>query len=178
MFESIASHPFIQHIEAHFQAILKECSALSAEDYLDWPVRDAYAGSWRIYPLYCSDPGWSVGASIPGNRRRCPEVCRLLEPIEGLALAGFSRIEPGTHIYPHVDSTESLTLRSHLGLFVHHGAEIRAGDQRRTWEPGKCLAFLSSTVHEAVNRGPTSRTVFLVDVLAECAHLPLRTRAV
>lgn len=174
MLERLEDLPFIRHIESNFQTILRECLEVPASDYMDWPVKGAYEGRWTIYPLFAADQSWSVGGPIPGNRTRCPGICKLLEPIQGLALAGFSRIEPGTHLYPHVDDTKFIVLRTHMGLIVHDGCQIRAGEELRTWQPGKCLGFLSSTLHEAVNRGPTSRTVFLVDVAEDSRHLPLR----
>jgi len=55
-------------------------------------------------------------------------------------------------------------LTCHLGLVVPEGCAIRVGDETRTWTPGKMLIFDDSFIHEAYNRGTSTRLILLWDI--------------
>jgi ornithine lipid ester-linked acyl 2-hydroxylase len=173
MFTDTSALPFVKYLEEHYATILEECQQIPVTDYSLWPQVGSFEGQWLVFPLFSTSAYWTVSGPIENNRPKCPKTCRILERIDGLILAGFSRLEPGTYIYPHRDGQDQPALRSHLGLMVHDGAKIRAGEQLRTWQPGKILAFDGIEEHEAINQGPTQRTVLIADAERERIALPL-----
>jgi aspartyl/asparaginyl beta-hydroxylase (cupin superfamily) len=65
-------------------------------------------------------------------------------------MAELSRFAPNTTLRPHTGPTNS-RLRLHLPLVVPIGADagLTVGGESHRWEPGQCLVFDDSFVHEA-----------------------------
>src|SRR5262249_34462521 len=126
-----------------------------------FPERQLYESGWDVYGLY------AFGRKLERNCRRCPETTRLVEAIPNLATAGFSRLEPGTHIKPHVGYPDTV-LPSPPGLIVPQGGcALRVGPETRTWQEGRCLVFDDTTEHEAWNRSDAVRIVLIIDFAKE-----------
>ena len=86
----------------------------------------------------------------------------MVESIPGMTTAGFSRLEPQSHIKPHVGYTTAV-LRCHLGVTVPAGCTLRVGSETREWQNGRCMVFDDTIEHEAWNRSDAIRTVLLID---------------
>lgn len=163
-FLNTATFPFTAPLEANWQTFLRDLRGLRREDFEPWPLRDAYAGAWLVYPLIagvhsCHDQSIDYAA----KQRRCPRSVAALSSIPGLIAAGFSWLDPGTHIYPHVDEKDPETMRAHLGLEVPPAARLRVGDTHGTWQEGRCLVFDGLIPHEVANESDVRRVVLLAD---------------
>ena len=77
----------------------------------------------------------------------------------------FSVLEPGTHVLPHSGSC-NLRLRHHLGIDIPEPdrSQLRVGEEWRSWEQGRCLAFDDSYEHEVQHRGEQRRVILSVDL--------------
>jgi len=165
-----ATLPFTCALEREFEAIRAEADALRDEEYADWPEPAAMQGRWRVFPLFLGYPHPSAERVWrDANPERCPRTLRLLRAIPGVALAAFSRLDPGCHVYAHADFAPRGVVRCHLGLRVPPGCLLRVSGESRSWSEGRLLAFASAAEHEAVNPSATPRVVLLVDYLAEPA---------
>lgn len=172
MFFDPSEHAFARHLERHAPAIIAESARLADDDYRVWFDTGSYQGSWKLFPLFSREP-WVHTDDCARNVQRCPETMAVLRCIPGLLLAGFSRLEPGTHIYPHQDEVFEPSVRCHLGLRVNPGARIRSHDEMRSYEAGRCVLFDGTVPHEAANQGREPRDVLLVDVARASLHEPV-----
>ncbi len=157
--------PLARALEASYPAIRAEWAVLSLADFVPWVVPEAYLGRWWLFPLVA----WNADElrmrdAIARNRPRCPHTVALLDRMPGVTSAAFSTLEPGAHIYPHVDHDVPVVCRVHLGIDVPDGGVFRVGDETRRWSDGRCLAFDGQTQHEGANLGTRARTILLVDV--------------
>jgi beta-hydroxylase len=101
-------------------------------------------------------------ALAAANRARCPATVRACSAVPGLVNAGFSLLQPGTHLYPHRGEMTGV-LRCHLPLVVPAGdVALRIGGAVHRWLPGRCVVFDDTFEHEAWNRGAGDRVVLLV----------------
>jgi beta-hydroxylase len=156
--------PFTATLEANFAVIRGELDALARDHFKAWPdknlygkpQKNQYGSGWDLFGLYI------FGIRKEENCRLCPQTARVVETIPGLTTASFSRLEPGTHIKPHVGYTKAV-LRCHLGLVVPGDCALRVGDEVRSWQEGACMVFDDTTEHEAWNRSDSVRIVLLMD---------------
>jgi ornithine lipid ester-linked acyl 2-hydroxylase len=156
MFINPADYPFTAELEAAYLPIRKEMETLSPGIFTEWPQKFLYESGWNVFGLY------AYGKKLDRNCSLCPQTTQAVEKIPGLFIAGFSWLEAGTHIKPHVGYTKAV-LRCHLGLVVPNGCVMRVGDESRTWQEGKTLIFDDTTEHEVWNRSPSTRVVLLLD---------------
>jgi beta-hydroxylase len=164
MFLDTSRFPFTATLEANWKTVRDELERLSRDKFMAWPDRflygqpdqQRYGSGWDVFGLY------AFGQKIKRNCAFCPETSRLVEEIPGLTTAGFSWLEPGTHIKPHVGYASNV-LRCHLGLVVPDECALRVGPETRTWQEGKCMVFDDTTEHEAWNRSDRSRVVLIID---------------
>jgi aspartyl/asparaginyl beta-hydroxylase (cupin superfamily) len=72
---------------------------------------------------------------------------------------------PGSIINPHHGWTDDF-LRIHLGLICDPECKITVGDETKTWEEGKILAFKDGGpfLHSVEHKGTTERIILSVDV--------------
>lgn len=76
----------------------------------------------------------------------------------------LSILKANTHITPHY-GLSNLKLTLHLPIFVPTGdLGITAGGISKVWEEGVPIVFDDSCLHEAWNRGKSTRTVLICDV--------------
>lgn len=155
-----AAFPFTAALESHWQEILGEFRALERGNFLKWPV-EIYDGEWEIFPFY------GMKKKLEENCARCPVTTRVIEQVPGLTFAGFSALQPRSHILPHIGHT-STVLRCHLGLIIPPDCAIRVGAETQVWKEGKTLIIDDMLDHEAWNHNDSSiRVVLLVDFLKQ-----------
>ena len=161
MFCDTGSFPFVGSLESSFLSIKSELMAVGSHEFLPYPETAMFTGTWEV----C---GFSAfGKKLKSIAAACPKTASLIDAIPGVTTAGFSRLGPNTHIYPHTGYS-STVLRCHLGLIVpSDGCCLRVGSEQRPWEEGKCLVFDDTTEHEAWNRSAFDRVVLLVDFLKD-----------
>lgn len=165
--------PLAAALEQSFDVIRGEWQRLAQEAGVPW-VPAAYQGTWLLRPLHAWNAGeLGLSAAIARNAPLCPATLRLLRRVPGLMAATFSTLEPGAHIYAHVDADQPRVIRCHLGIDVPPGNWFKIGDEAREWRTGKCQVFDGQTQHEGANLGTGTRTIFMVDVLVERAGEPL-----
>lgn len=158
-----AAFPFTRALEAAFPIVLAELRALGGDAFVESPdslttVADGYdERGWRWFAL-----AGAGGGSLAANRARCPATAAAVDAVPGLVNAGFSLLQPGTHLYPHRGELTGV-LRCHLPLVVPPGdVALRLGDAVHRWEEGRCLVFDDTVEHEAWNRAASDRVVLLV----------------
>lgn len=160
-FPDPAALPFVPGLEAVFPALLAELGALPTDAFVASPdsltaVADGYdENGWLWYPLFGA-------ATDAANQARCPELARACRSVPGLINAGLSRFRPGTRLYPHRGELPGV-LRCHLALVVPGGdVGIRAGEETRRWQAGRCLILDDTFEHTAWNQGDGDRVLLLV----------------
>lgn len=171
--------PWIGQLEAACPVILDELKQ----------VLDQAQGSFQPYiQLDPGSPGaagwgdlnrsidWSAfhlfrhGRPVAANAERCPRTMALLEQLPLMRIPRhapevlFSVLRPHSRIPPHFGSING-RLIVHLPLIVppNCGALCAAGEAR-AWEPGRCLIFDDSFLHEAWNDSDQLRVVMLLDI--------------
>lgn len=78
--------------------------------------------------------------------------------------AGYSILEPGAQIAPHVGYTDSV-YRLHYALEVPKGdCQLKVGENHYKWFPGEALLFDDTVRHSAWNNTQFQRIVILADL--------------
>ena len=153
-------YPFTADLERNWQIIRDEMIALRSTGFIAWPEKSLYGeAGWSTFGLY------AFGHKQAANCALCPRTTALVESIPGMSMAGFSRLDPGARIKPHVgyDEYSRYVLRLHLGLETNWDCGLRVANETRGWEEGKTLIFCDAVEHEAWNRGTITRAVLLLD---------------
>ena len=158
MFLNPDDFEIVKLLEANWERIRDEYLDLPNQSFDPWVQQSMHGSGWSVFGLIAG------GMQIPGGSRQCPETYRILTQYPGIGLAGFSRMAPGTHILPHAGWAEN-EFRLHLGLVVPDGCRIRVCNETRNWQPGKCLIFDDTMVHEAWNDSNDVRGNLMVDFL-------------
>ena len=138
-----------------------------ARDFVRWPVADASAGLWSIFPLvYALPAGFAFDPPIdvPANRARCPRAAAALATVPGLVRAGYSLIGPRTTIHRHIDLPEPGVRRFHLGLRVPDGCVLYTARGNTTWVEGGVLELVRYEQHGVHNASDDPRVVLLFDL--------------
>ncbi len=156
MFLNGVDYAFTADLESNWLPIRQELLGISPKSFVAWPEKFLYESGWNVFGLY------AFGRKMNQNCALCPETTRAVERIPDLVTAGFSWMEPGTHIKPHVGYTKAV-LRCHLGLIIPEHCSLRVGSEERSWQEGKTLIFDDTTEHEAWNRSNDVRVVLLLD---------------
>lgn len=153
----------LRDLLAHYPTFRREAERISRDDYVLWPLREAYCGEWRVFPFFmCSYPPELERRFAP-NQARCPETVDVLRRYPQIWTAAYSRLEPGCHIYPHRDHAIDGVLRAHIGLMTPGGSKMRIEEQIVQWQQGRAIVFDGQRNHEAANTGESPRTVLMVD---------------
>lgn len=163
-FHDPAAFPFVARLEAMFAAVRDDYLGLAAGEMVESPdslsaVDGVYdERGWRWYSL----AGVGTPAELEAHCARCPAAAAACDAVPGLVNAGFSKLLPGTHLYPHQGELRHV-LRCHLPLVVPDGdAAIAFGDDVRRWQPGRCLVFDDTFEHTAWNHAASERVVLLL----------------
>lgn len=156
MFYDVRRFPFVDTIEKHTATIRAELDALLQDEFQTY--RDFTP--WKVFILRKG-----IGGAVqdyPDTMARCPNTTEIIRSIPGITTAGFSRLMPGSWLWPH--RCEHTRVRCHLGLVIVPKCGIRVGGMTRHWEEGKVMIFNPTYVHEAWNYSSALRTVLLFDV--------------
>jgi hypothetical protein len=156
-------YAFTAAVERGFATIHEELFGLTRDDFLTWPDRGAYGGTWLVAPLFMSSHHPGIESHFAVNQAKCPRTTEWLRAIPGVTAAVFSWMEPGCHIYAHRDAKALDVLRAHLPLVVPPGALMRVGASVYTWEVGRCVLFDGYIDHETGNTGSSRRVLLMVD---------------
>lgn len=162
-FHDRRAFPWAARLEREWRVIRDELSTVWSEGgFVAHSVTHALArkGAWCAFTL------WDHGVRVDENCARCPRTTRLVEAIAGATSAGlvyFSALAPHTHIRAHAGPTNA-RIRCHLPLVVPRGCSLTVGGTTRRWQPGRCLVFDDSFLHEAVNPSDRWRFALIVDV--------------
>lgn len=105
---------------------------------------------------------------IQRTKKLCPFTNSLIEDLEkegNLANCFISRLLPGSIINPHRGWTSDF-MRIHLGLVCDSECKITVGEETKTWELGKLLAFKDGGeyLHSVVHNGTQERIILSMDV--------------
>ena len=124
------------------------------------PIFTSPNKEWLNYGLVFHDE------PLDENAKRCPKTMELLSHIEGINVAGFSWMTPGSAIYSHKDSTglKYDSLAYHLGLLVPKGeTNLVVGGETVAEEEGKTIIFDATFLHSAENQTEEDRIVLYID---------------
>jgi hypothetical protein len=171
---SAQGHASLEHVVK----TLEDAFPVMREEYLQSQANgaglDAYgaAGNQKFHTVK-NNEDWSGlflmrrGEWSEKGMKSCPrtaEVIRSLEPyIMADGEAFFSVLKPGVVLPPHHDAT-NLKFTIQMGVVIPSDSAIKVGDETKVWEPGKCILFDDSFLHEAWNHSDTTRVVFIMDV--------------
>ena len=155
-------------IEAGYPAVRAEVEALLAgpkeiphiED-VTGGIPQGNIGPWRSFVLM------HQGRWIDWNCERCPATTELVKQVPGLTMAGFSVLEPGTHITEHRGPNKG-ALRYQLGVIVPGepgDCRIRVGDEMIVWADGEGCMFDFTVPHEAWNDSDGIRVLLMLEVV-------------
>jgi aspartyl/asparaginyl beta-hydroxylase (cupin superfamily) len=153
-FLSASDFPFLRSLEARWEQIRAEYDALASQA-TEWhePIHN---GKWSVIGFRFQDQ------DLPENRIQAPVTCALCDAIPRIHTYGFSIMEPGCEIEPHVGYTNEV-LRGHLGLYSNPGAALQVGEEIKNWHEGEVFVFDDTTLHAAWNRGESRRVILLFD---------------
>ena len=157
--ENFFSHDqfaFLEPIAQNWKAIRDEF--LSCDQFMDWPETALYNQGWQAFGLFFK------GQRLEDGIARCPKTAELVLAVPGLYIAGFSILQPGTVIYPHVGYTSDVW-RSHLGLICPEGPYIEVNGEKKTWHEGEMFVFDDTNLHNAANPSDKARVVLLLDFM-------------
>jgi beta-hydroxylase len=170
MFYDTRHFPFVETLERNWKTVRAEVEKVTQEEFVTY----RNFTPWKVFIFRKGFDPKNI-EHYPENRARCPETAALLDSIPGVTSAAFSRLLPGTHLWPH--RCNNTRVRCHLGLIVVDGCAINVGGMVQGWEEGRCMIFNARYLHEAWNRNTQPRTVLLVDVAPEVLSAPPETFA-
>lgn len=154
--------PWLEGFSNNWQTIKDEMLQLNDDTYKAWPEKRYYNFGWKTFGLYA----W--GVRLDKHCRLCPETTKLLETVPNLVSAGFSSMQPNTHIKPHKGYPEGI-LRAHVPLVIPDPSQcaLRVGDHIQEWREGEAWVFDDTINHEAWNKTDRVRIVLLIDFRPE-----------
>lgn len=153
-------NPFVQDIQSAYPNIRNEFKqAVSKNYYIGWPEKFLYNEGWNVFGLRYQ------GTDFSDAHKMCPFLSGIILKHSALIFsAGFSILEPGTIIKPHVGYTSEV-LRVHLGIQVPLGdCALKVNGITSNWQEGEILIFDDTLEHEAWNKTESSRIILLIDV--------------
>ena len=173
MYLPASEHPLAAALEAHWLGIRDEMRSLPRPGYE--PIADGLiaTGQWRGLGIHDAlDP--ARANRWRDNTAACPFTCAILARIQGLQVAGFLWMAPGTRLLPHADMQEPRFLNFMLALEGGDAAWMRVGTERRRHIDGKCVVFDPRLEHEAGNDGAGNRITMYAAVGWASARLPFQ----
>jgi aspartyl/asparaginyl beta-hydroxylase (cupin superfamily) len=146
-------------IRAEVDALLEGPSEIPHIEDVTGGIPQGNIGPWRSFVLM------HQGRWMDWNCERCPRTTELVRSIPGLTMAGFSVLEPGTHITEHRGPNKG-ALRYQLGVIVPGApgdCRIRVGDEMVVWREGEGVAFDFTVPHEAWNDSDGIRVLLMLE---------------
>ena len=87
--------PITRVLEKRWELIRDEDLAVPPDAFDPWIQRNMRGQGWSVYGLFAD------GHAIPGGCAHCPQTAEVIAQLDGVGLAGFSRMVSETHITPH-----------------------------------------------------------------------------
>lgn len=186
----LESFPLCQQLVSNYAAIKEEVlhHINTNNPLIDYPKYriydkrtgniDLYYNYWKAFPYtefadeFISNspeyPKSMVDAIIARNKASCPTLYSVVQELESkkiLANGFVSQLLPGSTLNPHRGWTDNW-MRIHLCIKEDPGCVLTVGDQSRTWQEGKVLAFKDGGpyLHSVKHSGATNRIVVSMDV--------------
>ena len=136
-----------------------------------WQEPHIYEGKWDVYGIY-----WGGKETI--RKSEAPITKEIISAWQPLVFnAGFSLLNPGVKIKPHVGYTSDV-IRMHVGLLVPSDDSnvlgIRVGKEVSGWKNGEAILFDDTQEHEAWNNSNSIRIVLLLDLLRPAGREKMR----
>jgi aspartyl/asparaginyl beta-hydroxylase (cupin superfamily) len=140
-----------------------------------------YDNTWDAFPLSIfqgehielskAQLSMNIEPLVRMFRSRLPRVSGFISGLEqqgALRNVFVSRLIPGSIIHPHRGWTSEF-LRIHLCLQDDPGCSITVGDETRTWQQGKLLAFKDGGPypHSVLHRGTSERIIISHDLTVD-----------
>lgn len=141
-----------------------ELSGLEPESEVGRKLSSSDRGQFRLTLLYQN------GRWVPEVRECFPQTAALIQRVPRLMNAGFTALDPGSHLRAHVDPKGGF--RYHLPVVVPGepgDCRIRVGDEIINWTEGEGLLFNESAEHEVWNDSDGTRVMFVLG-----ARIPVR----
>lgn len=151
---------FTRDLSQQWRAIRSEFEhAVEESAYVKWPETFLYNEGWNIFGLRYQQKDFEAAHQM------CPVLSSLVKKYDHwISTAGFSILNPGTIIKPHVGYTDTV-LRCHLGIKVPEGnCYLKVGGEERRWGEGNVMIFDDTLQHEAWNKTTETRIVLLIDL--------------
>lgn len=148
-------------IRAEVDALLEGPSEIPHIEDVTGGIPQGNIGPWRSFVLM------HQGRWMDWNCERCPRTTELVRSIPGLTMAGFSVLEPGTHITEHRGPNKG-ALRYQLGVIVPGApgdCRIRVGDEMVVWREGEGVVFDFTVPHEAWNDSDDIRVLLMLEFI-------------
>ncbi|MGN6510200.1 MAG: aspartyl/asparaginyl beta-hydroxylase domain-containing protein [Chitinophaga sp.] len=156
-------YSFLRDLESQFENIRNEYRSVASQRlYMQWPETFLYNEGWNVFGLRFA------GKNIESAHAICPAISAFINRHDSLIeTAGFSILEPGTIIKPHVGYTDRV-LRCHLGIQIPEGdCRLRVAGIEKKWKEGEAFIFDDTFVHDAWNKTGEVRIVMLLDLVKE-----------
>jgi aspartate beta-hydroxylase len=173
LFEN-ALFPWFEQLESSYEAIRLEAEhVLSQQNGLSPFLTLSETDKVSDY-LGGQQPNWDAyffyrhGEIFAENYAACPNTATALEALPLVRIAEhapeicFSVLTAGTHILPHY-GTSNIRSVVHLPLIVPEHCALKVFDSIVPGKAGKCFAFDDTFLHEAWNRGQSTRVILLMD---------------
>lgn len=188
--EYLKNVPICKHLTQHSQDIKIEIlEYLQQPDALfDYPIYmiegeksesiPLYENIWKAVPFsrfegeFVSDPNSDeydlISMISEKSKWNCPTISTLISGLEGegnLVNCFVSKLFPGSVINPHRGWTRDF-MRIHMGLVCDPECKITVGEETRTWEEGKLLAFKDGGEypHSVKHNGVSERIILSMDL--------------
>jgi hypothetical protein len=183
--DKIAHLPIFVDMVKNYEQIKKEildfCQLeISLVDYPKYPIEgydSLYQNYWKAAPVsrfknehVALDGNLETAkrlAMLTANTRlHCPTLVNIITELEQqghLVNSFISRLIPGSIINPHTGWVKDY-LRVHFCISDDPNCKITVGNETRTWEAGKLLAFNDGDMHSVRHNGLQQRIVWSVDI--------------
>ncbi len=169
-----ALFPWFEQLESGFEAMRLEAEhVLSKQNALSPFLALSEADKVSDY-LDGQQPNWDAyffyrhGEKFAEHHATCPNTAAVLEALPLVRIAEhapeicFSVLTAGTHILPHY-GTSNIRSVVHLPLIVPEHCALKVFDTIIPGKVGECFAFDDTFLHEAWNRGQSTRVILLMD---------------
>ena len=165
MFEKLEDWPkykaFFDDIQSNWQVFAEDAKRMYEKQYVEmWREQGLHNQKWKVFGFYFKDEECYMGIWALKSWKI------LVKHKDIIQNCGFSFLEPGCEIIPHVGYTSDV-LRCHLGLVVpdeYDKCGIQVGDEVRHWKEGELMLFDDTIRHSAWNRSEQHRIVLLTDL--------------
>lgn len=169
-----ALFPWFEQLEHNFEAIRLEAEQVLSQQNGLSPFLSLSENDKASDYLGGQQPNWDAyffyrhGEAFAEHHAECPNTAAALNALPLVRIAEhapeicFSVLTAGTHILPHY-GTSNIRSVVHLPLIVPEHCALKVLDTVVPGLAGKCFAFDDTFLHEAWNRGQSTRVILLMD---------------